>query len=188
MTDPETNKNYGITVILLHWIMAVLVIGLFFLGKYMVDLDYYDAWYNSAPWWHKSVGIVVFLLLLIRLSWRLIDKLPPPLASYKRWEIKAAKITHLLFYLFLLITCFSGYFISTAKGSGIEVFGGFEIPAIFSLNETNAEISGEVHEVATHVLVILFLLHVSATLKHHFIDRDETLVRIINPKKSIPQK
>lgn len=181
ITKSDSIKNYGITAILLHWIMAVLVVGLFFLGEYMVDLDYYDRWYQLAPWWHKSIGLFVFVLLAFRLGHRLKNKPPKPLVSYKLWEIKAAKITHVLFYLLLFIACISGYFISTAKGASIEVFAWLEIPAFLILSETNAELTAEVHEIATLVLAVLFCLHVIAALKHHCIDRDETLSRIIKP-------
>ena len=81
ITKADKNKNYGITAILLHWIMAVLVVGLFFLGEYMVDLDYYDGWYQLAPWWHKSIGLFVFLLLAFRLGYRLVNKPPTTLSK-----------------------------------------------------------------------------------------------------------
>lgn len=183
MNITDTNKSYGISSILLHWAIAILVIGLFILGEYMVDLDYYDQWYHFTPGWHKSAGMIVFALLFVRLSWKLINDHPEPLASYKLWEITIAKITHLSIYILLLIICTSGYFIATAKGVGIEVFGWFEIPAIISLNITLTEILGSIHEWASQVLAILFLLHVTAALKHHFIDKDVTLMRIIKPIK-----
>lgn len=179
----NTNTVYGIIAILLHWLMAILIIGLFSLGKYMVDLDYYDQWYHTAPWWHKSIGVCVFTLLLIRLAWKLSNTDPEPLQTYKAWEIKAAKTVHIFFYVLLLIICISGYFISTAKGIGIEAFGWFDIPSVISLSDTQADLAGKVHEIATNALVAMLVLHIIAALKHHYYNKDETLTRMLNPIK-----
>ena len=175
----NTESNYGLISVLLHWIMAIVIIGLFFLGQYMADLDYYHQWYHQAPWWHKSVGVSLFGLLLIRLFWRFIEITPQPLESYTNLEINIAKFVHRLFYLLILITCISGYFISTAKGSGIEIYGWFEIPSIMSISEAQAENAAKVHEIATWLIVTFFILHVAAALKHHLIDKDNTLGRML---------
>ena len=179
MNITNTKSSYGIITILLHWIMAIIIIGLFALGKYMHGLDYYDKWYHAAPWWHKSIGISIFFLLIIRLVWRLGNVLPEPLRTYKNWEIKMAKAVHILFYVFLVIICISGYFISTAKGVSIEVFGWFHIPAVMSYGKIQADIGGEIHEIAAHLLALFFVLHVLAAFKHHFIDKDVTLLRML---------
>ena len=181
MNITNTKDSYGIVAILLHWIMAILIVGLFVLGVYMVDLDYYSKWYNAAPWWHKSVGMLVFFLLLVRIVWMFTNQRPSPLVSYQRWEILAAKVTHILFYVLLLLVSISGYFITTAKGASIDMFGWFDIPALMHLDKDLAEISGEIHEIAAYVMALLFLLHVCATVKHHFLDKDATLIRILKP-------
>ena len=175
----NSKTNYGLISVLLHWIMAILIIGLFSLGHYMEDLEYYDRWYHIAPWWHKSFGITIMTLVLVRLTWKFTDTMPKPLASYKHWEIKAAKVVHGLFYILLLTICLSGYFIATAKGAAIEVFGWFHLPAITHLNETMADFAGKIHEASTLFLAILFIIHSSAALKHHFIDKDATLKRML---------
>ena len=171
--------------ILLHWIMAIIIIGLFILGEYMVDLDYYNPWYQLAPWWHKSFALFIFILLVIRLVWKLINISPEPLSSYKVWEIKIAKLVHALFYVVLFITCLSGYFISTAKGVNVDFFSWFKVPSMVSLNETQAEFAGDVHEITTRGLLLLFILHTTAALKHHFINKDITLIRMLKPKGNI---
>tara|TARA_R110000782_G_scaffold18459_8_gene50793 strand:- start:3702 stop:4271 length:570 start_codon:yes stop_codon:yes gene_type:complete len=181
MSIANTKDSYGVVAILLHWIMAILIVGLFVLGVYMVDLDYYSKWYNLAPWWHKCVGMLVFFLLIVRMIWVMINPRPEPLVTYKRWEILAARFTHALFYILLILICMSGYFITTAKGASIDLFGWFNIPALGSLDKSQAELSGEVHEIAAYVMLLLFLLHVCATVKHHFFDKDATLIRILKP-------
>ena len=183
----NTTRSYGIISILLHWIMAILVIALFILGQYMTELDYYDSWYQIAPWWHKSLGFSVFILLLIRLIWRLffwidVATIPEPLISHyigEKWAITIIKIVHTLFYVLLLIICISGYFISTAKGVAIDIFGYFDLPSMMLLNEDQAGLAASIHETTTLMLIILAGVHGFAALKHHFIDRDMTLIRML---------
>ena len=115
----NTTMHYGIIAMLLHWLMAVLIIALFILGQYMVELDYYDSWYQLAPWWHKSFGFIVFILLVIRIAWRLlfwidVKTIPEPLISQylgKIWAIKIVEIVHASFYL-LLFTKVSGFILN----------------------------------------------------------------------------
>lgn len=177
MLFKNTQKSYGIIAILLHWIMAILIIGLFFLGQYMVDLDYYDAWYQIAPWWHKSLGLSVFFLLLIRFIWRLYN-ITPELLMDKQTN-KIAEIVHISFYILLVIICLSGYFISTAKGVGIDLFDWFSLPSVMTLSESQADLAATVHETATQILIFLVVIHSIAALKHHFINKDKTLIRIL---------
>jgi len=174
-------KGYGTAAILLHWIMAVLIIGLFVLGKYMVDLGYYDEWYHSAPWWHKSFGITVFALLLFRLIWKLLNAVPESLPTYETWEIKTAKLVQISFYILLFIICISGYFISTSKGADVEVFGLFDMPSFVAYGKVQADIAGKVHKLSGHVLFATFMLHVAAAIKHHFLNKDITLIRMFKP-------
>ncbi len=172
-------SGYGLLTILLHWLMAVMIISLFFLGDYMVELNYYDTWYHTAPWWHKSVGLNLFLLLTFRIILKMSSISPTPLISYQIWEAKLAKLTHLSFYLLLLTICISGYFIGTAKGVGIEMFSGVYIPAIAKLSEIQVDLAGDIHRISANTLMLLLLLHVSAAIKHHFIDGDVTLMRML---------
>ena len=184
MQFKNTKVAYGIVSILFHWIMAILIICLFFLGQYMVELDYYDSWYQVAPWWHKSIGLNVFALLIIRLIWKLNNETPLSLLNNKAWVVKIAESVHLLFYILLVIICFSGYFISTAKGAGIEVFGWFNLPSVTTLSESQADLASKIHEIATQILISLVVIHGLAALKHHFINKDNTLVRILKTSPS----
>ena len=179
----NTKNNFGLIAILLHWIMTILIIGLFILGEYMVDLDYYNKWYHLAPWWHKSIGIFVVILLIIRIFWRFVNITPQPLKAYKVLEIKIAKVVHFLLYMLLLIICISGYFIATAKGVSIDIFGWFNLQSIIKLSDVWAEIMGKTHMIAANILVALFILHTLASLKHHFFNKDITLMRMLSPKK-----
>lgn len=178
----NNDSNYGLISITLHWVMALMIIALYILGDTMEDLDYYSKWYTTLPYWHKALGMLAFFLLLFRISWMLSNVKPKPLNKYTNWEKRAAKITHYGFYFLLFLVSISGYFITTAKGAPIEIFGWFEIPAITKLNTNITELVEEVHELSANGILILFLLHVGATIKHQFIDKDTTLKRMILPK------
>ena len=162
--------------------MALFIVGLFILGTIMVDLDYYDPNYHVFPWWHKSFGLLIAFLLTFRLLWKWKNPKVSPIKSSKPLEIKLSKIVHAVLYLLILICCISGVMISTAEGVGIEFFNWFEIPAIIANGASQADLAGKIHEFSTLALVISAGLHLLAALKHHFINKDNTLKRMLSPK------
>ncbi len=179
MQYKNTENNFGLVTIVIHWLMAIIIIGLFVVGKYMLSLDYYDPFYHTGPWWHKSFGLVIGFMLVYRLIWKLKNPSVKPLDSYKKYEISIAKLVQTLLYISLIVCCISGVMISTAKGAGISFFDLFEIPALIAKGKQQAELAGVVHYFATYSLIILASLHMLAVLKHHFLDKDITLLRII---------
>ncbi len=176
----NTPLGYGWIAILLHWTMALAIFAMFGLGLYMVELTYYDAWYKGSLDLHKSAGILIAFLWLTRVCWRLLNPTPKPL-SEKPLENKAAHIAHLGLYTVMVALFISGYLISTADGLAITVFGLFDVPATLTGNE-QADLAGEIHEWLAWSLIALATLHGLAALKHHFIDKDKTLVRMVRPE------
>ena len=174
--------RYGWVSMVLHWGVALVVFGLFALGLWMVGLDYYSAWRKDAPDLHKSIGITLFAVMLVRIVWRLVSPPPPPLASYSRMTRIGAAFGHAFLYLGLFAVMIAGYLISTADGVGIPVFGLFEIPAVVSGLPDQADTAGVVHLYLAWVLVVFAGLHGVAAFKHHFIDRDATLTRMLGRK------
>jgi len=176
----NTPQAFGFVSKFLHWVMALLLTGLFSIGLYMTGLDYYDPLYHSLPWWHKSVGLLVLFLLIIRFIWKLLNIEPQPLGNHKPWEINLAHLTQHLFYWLILIIALSGYFIATAEGKGVDFFNGFELPAMISeIDEDTADFLGEAHQYLSYLLAGLVIVHSLGALKHHFIDKDETLKRML---------
>jgi cytochrome b561 len=171
--------GYGLVAVLLHWLVAVTVFGLFGLGLWMTGLTYYDSWYRQAPWLHKGTGVTLFLLVAARLVWRLLDPQPAPLPGHAAWERRAAGIAHRLLYLLLFAVMLSGYLISTADGRPLEVFGLFSLPAVMTGIENMEDAAGRVHLLLAFSLVGLALLHALAAFKHSFFDRDRTLLRML---------
>ncbi|MBA1273658.1 cytochrome b [Stutzerimonas azotifigens] len=175
----NTANNYGAISILLHWVIALAVFGLFGLGLWMVGLTYYSSWYRTAPDIHKSIGLLLFMLMVLRVGWRYMSSGPAPLASHGRWVRLATKGGHGLLYLGLFVLMFSGYLISTADGRPISVFSWFDVPATLTAIPGQADVAGLVHEYLAWGLVISAILHGLAALKHHFVDRDPTLLRML---------
>ena len=175
----NSSQRYGIISMCLHWIVALTVYAMFGLGLWMVTLSYYDGWYHQAPELHKSIGILLMMTLVIRVIWRHIS--PPPAApkthnKLTRVSAVAARVT---LYILLFAILISGYLISTADGKPINVFGLFEVPATLSDAGVQADTAGVVHLWLAWSVVILSVLHGLAALKHHFIDKDDTLKRML---------
>lgn len=175
----NNSSRYGLVSIFMHWLVALVVFGLFALGYWMVGLDYYSSWYKTAPDLHKSIGLLLFAVMSARLLWRLFSPPPASLPSHGRITRLASKLGHSVLYLGLFVLMVAGYLISTADGRGIEVFGLFEVPATITSIPRQEDIAGLVHEYLAWALVIFAGVHGVAALKHHFIDRDRTLMRML---------
>lgn len=175
----NSSNAYGLVSISIHWLVAVVVIGMFAAGVWMVDLGYYDTWYHKAPALHKSVGILLFMLMIVRVIWRFTTPQPEPIPTHSTLIRFMAKAGHAVIYLMLFGIMISGYLISTADGVGIPVFGLFEIPATLYDMPDQADIAGLVHEYLAWGLMAVVLGHALAALKHHWFDRDVTLVRML---------
>ena len=174
------NNAYGWVAIVLHWLMAVLLVGMVILGVWMVTLSYADPWYHRAPSVHRSLGVVFFLLLLLRLAWRFANQRPAFEAGVSRRERQLALLIQAAFYLLMLAIPVTGYLMSTARGRAVDVFGLFELPATWQL-EGQVDMLGQMHETLAWLLVGLLVLHVAGALKHHFVDKDRTLLKMLTP-------
>jgi cytochrome b561 len=175
----NSSNDYGVIAIALHWLVALTVIGLFISGLWMTGLEYYDAWYQRGPDLHKGIGVLLFILLAFKLAWRWLDPLPRSEPTHAAWERRAASITHLLLYALMFTVMIAGYLIPTADGQPLQVFGLFSVPATLSGIDNQEDIAGEIHEILAFILIGLATLHALAALKHHFIDRDRTLKRML---------
>ncbi len=173
----NTGERYGWLAIMLHWTLAVLIVAQYFLGEFIVELDYMHPWYQRAPDLHRSLGVLVGLLLVLRIAWRWLN--PRPAVEGKPWEQYLALWVHRSFYLLIAAVLISGYLISTADGQAITVFGWFELPALSDGWPQQEDIAGEFHEFLANGLMVLIVVHSLAALKHHFVDRDNTLKRML---------
>jgi len=177
----NTSQYYGWVSIFLHWFMALGIFVMFILGLYMVKLSYVDAWYLKAPHWHQSMGSLLFALLLFRVTWRLNQVVPVILAQ--GIEKTVALQVHRLHYAWMLMLMVSGYLISTLDGRGIEVFSWFEVPAVVDVEKGREEWAGWTHRIVAWGFMGFVGLHVLAVCKHHWVDHDDTFIRMIGLKK-----
>ncbi len=170
---------YGLVAVTLHWLTALAVVGLFALGVWMVELSYYDIWYRRAPDAHRSAGVLLFGVVAFRLLWRLVNPTPRHDPRVSGLEQRLAGLAHRLLYLLLFAVILSGYMISTADGRAVDVFGLFSVPATISGLENQEDMAGDVHRALSYALVGIAGVHALAALKHHFIDGDRTLDRML---------
>ncbi len=182
----NSENSYGIIAIALHWLMAITIFSLFGLGLYMVELTYYDAWYKGSLDLHKNIGTVLLVVLLLRIVWRMVNLTPKHAdKTASNMEVKSAHYAHSALYFLMAVLMISGYFISTADGRAIDVFGLISVPALPVSFANQEDIAGSLHELLAWTLIILSAGHALAALKHHFINKNNTLLRMI---KVIPNK
>jgi len=148
----------------------------------MRDLGYYDGWYHKAPDLHQSTGMLLLFLLFFRLLWVGINT--RPVITGALWEQAGAKIVHRLHYFLMLVIMLSGYLIPTAEGGGVYLFGWLQVPALLTLTAGQADFNGELHRLSAWSIMALAGVHAAAALKHHLINRDETLIRMTGITKS----
>jgi len=178
MIDGRTmNTRWPRIILLIHWVTALAVAGMFASGLWMVDLTYYSDWYKTAPHWHKSAGLILLALTLGRIVFRLFSTRPA--AHGNRLEKRVSQVGHLFLYALLLSMFTSGYLISTADGRAIDVFNWFAVPALGELIENQEDIAGDVHFYLAWTLIVTASLHAVAALKHHFFNKDDTLKQML---------
>ena len=173
-----TRIRYDAVAMSLHWLIAVLLIFMLFLGEDLMDEKGGGAF---GPSLHVSIGSAILLLSVFRLVWRLINPPPAYPASMASWEQMAAKATHVLFYALLIGIPLTGW-LATPKFlseegvvAGLTLFSAFPLPGAPSLGLPMKDI----HELDSNLGIALLALHVLAALKHHFINRDDVLRRML---------
>lgn len=175
---PAEASRYGATAIALHWIVAVLILANLALGFYTVDLPLSPQKLRFFSW-HKWTGVTVFALAALRLLWRLRHRAPALPTAMKPWEKAAAHASHVLLYLFFFATPLSGWLFSSASGFQTVYLGMLPIPDLLAKNRELADILKVTHHWIAGGLAALVALHALAALKHHFVDRDDVLVRML---------
>lgn len=174
--------NYTSTAKAIHWLMALLLIGLLALGFYMHDLPLSPEKLKLYSW-HKWAGVTAFLLLAIRLLWRVTHRPPALPASMPKIMQLAAHAGHLALYLLMIAIPLSGWLMSSAKGFQTVYFGILPIPDLLDKNKELGDLLALVHKSLNLLFIAVLAGHIGAALKHHFIDKDDILKRML-PKHS----
>ncbi len=191
-----SGQRYTAVAIVLHWAIAAAIVGNILLGWWMrqaIDVADTQARAIAAFQLHKSLGLTILALSLVRLIWRWLHAPPPLPAAMPAWEKLAARMTHWAFYALMIGIPLSGWlYVSTQwRGNGpLNVptlwFGLLEVPHLFGLNEVTRELRQsyaglalETHELLAWSMGALLILHIAAALKHHFLNRDEVLAHML---------
>ncbi|SER01586.1 cytochrome b561 [Solimonas aquatica] len=174
-TVPET--HYSATAKWLHWLTLLLMLGGYTLGFIMADLPVSPTRLKMFVS-HKWIGVTVFLLSLIRVLWRLAVPPPQPVAM-PAWQRLASEYTHRAIYLMLFLLPLSGWLMSSAHGFQTVYLGVLPIPDLLHKDKALAETLEEVHESFALLMLALLAVHVAAALKHHLIDHDGSLRRML---------
>lgn len=169
--------HYTATAKLLHWLMAALLFGLLALGFYMHDLPLSPTKLQIYSW-HKWAGVTAFLLVSFRLFWRLTHRPPALPESMPRLMQFAAHAGHLLLYVLMVAIPLSGWLMSSAKGFQTVYFGILPIPDLLDKNKELGDLLALVRKSLNLLFVAVLAGHIGATLKHHFIDKDDILIRM----------
>jgi cytochrome b561 len=173
----NNETRFGLIAILLHWLMAILIIGLLALGLYMVQLPM-GIQKLKLYGWHKEYGLLVLGLVVVRWSWRMMNTSPQWALS--GWERVAALWVHWSFYGFMVLMPISGWLISSSVGLQPSFFGLFTLPPLIAPNEAWRELFEEIHQWLGYALIATIVLHTAAAFKHHFINKDDILRRMIS--------
>jgi len=177
MRIKNTEDRYGMTAITLHWVMAILLIALLGLGLYMTGLPI-SLEKLKLYGWHKEYGILALMLVFLRIAWRLINFTPR--LNLSLLEKIAARTVHWAFYVFMFAMPITGWLITSAAGLPVSFFGLFVLPDLISPHPDLIKLFGEIHKWLGYGLIVTIILHTSAALKHHFINKDDILRRMLS--------
>lgn len=172
----NTNTRFGLVAISLHWIMAIIIIGLLILGLYMVDLPFSPRKLKFYGW-HKEFGLLILGLVIVRLSWRLINTAPS--LSPPWWEKMAAQTVHWAFYIFMFAMPITGWLVTSAAGLAPSFFGLFVLPTLIAPNKELVKLFANIHGWLAYGLIATIVLHICAALKHQFINKDDIVRRML---------
>ena len=171
-------QTWGSLSIGLHWLTLIFILSLAIVGLFMTELANGPLKIQVYAL-HKSFGLTVLGLTIIRLVWRLFSITPKITANMPTWQNLIAKLTHGLLYLLLFAMPISGWLYNSAAGFPLKYFGLFKLPKLSDYNPELKQFAGDAHETFFYILALLMLIHAGAALKHHYLDKDTTLIRML---------
>lgn len=174
--------RYTLTAIALHWILGAALVSVFCFGLYMADLPFSPQKLKLINW-HKWAGVSILLLSVARLAWRLTHR-PPALPqdvtrTMPAWQHLAHSLTHTGLYFLFFAVPLIGWAYSSAAGFPVVLFGQIPLPDFVSPDKAMAALIKPWHEISAWAMAALVALHVSGALKHHLVDRDSLLRRML---------
>ena len=178
----STTEHWGSVTRLLHWLIAVAVLGMIAAGLYAGSLDVNtvegDERYFRVIDLHKSFGLMVITLTTLRVFWRFGEPTPSPPRDMPRWEILLARLAQMLLYLGLFVIPVSGFLWATAYGEPLRFFG-IKLPTLIHVRGADANLAHHFHVIAAFTLMGVVGLHLLGALKNHFVSRNDVLRKML---------
>lgn len=171
--------RYSRTAVVLHWVIAAAVFGQIAFGWYLQTVPRLTPDRAIFVNWHKSTGVVIGLLILFRIAWRLTHKPPPFPASMPAWEQSAARVSHVLLYICMLVMPVAGYTASNFSKFGVKLFNAVLFPPWGADNREIYAVFNALHVTTSYIFVALIAIHVAAALRHLFFPRHGVFRRMI---------
>ncbi len=175
----NTSDRWGAVSQALHWLVVLLILALVIVGLTMTELPKTPKWFWVYTM-HKSLGITVLALMLLRLGWRLYAGRPNPVPGTPAWQQRIASTTHFLLYALVLAQPISGWIYDSASGlRPFRLFGLFAMPKLVAADDSVRDLALEAHEWGIWILLALVALHAGAAFHHHLFRNDATLARML---------
>jgi cytochrome b561 len=174
----NSTRSWGSLSKALHWIIVLLIINQWVIGMRADALPLGVAKLQALAW-HKSFGITILALAVVRLVWRWMNPVPDLSAETRPWERVLAKISHVLLYGLIFALPLTGWLMSSAKNYPVSWFSLVQLPDLVAPSEALFQQMRSLHHTLFAVLVAVAALHIAGALKHHFIDRNDVLKRML---------
>lgn len=174
----NTEHSWGCVAKSLHWALAILILGQLLLGQIAEEARLSPLKLDLFVW-HKSIGVTIFLLVVLRLAWRSVNSPPVTPADIAAWEKRLAHAGHGLLYVLMLAVPLSGWWVSDTSRIPFRLYWAVPVPDLMRPDADLSEFAADVHGVLTTLLLILVGLHILAALRHHFLLRNDTLLRML---------
>ena len=182
MPIKNTREQWGSVSKILHWVVVLLILLMAWIGLRMGDMPNGPDKIASYAL-HKSVGITILVLVLLRIGWRLHAGAPDAVPGAPRWQERIASLTHLALYALLLAMPLSGWILNSASGFPLQWFGLVNLPAITGKDHDLHELAEDIHEWLFWAMVTLVVMHAAAAFYHHLFQRDATLTRMLPARR-----
>ncbi|MFO1254136.1 MAG: cytochrome b [Sphingomonadaceae bacterium] len=179
-TASTASARYSRGAVALHWLIALLIVLNTLAAFVSEDMSKADRAMVMGN--HKAIGITILVLTLARIVWRLMHKAPPLIETLKAWEAALSRVTHAGFYFLMLALPLTGWALSSAfsQGKPVSLFGLVAVPPLpVGSDKPTVGMFHELHEIFAFVMIGLFVLHVAAALKHQWVDKDQTMRRMV---------
>ena len=178
MSFRNTTRSWGSLSKALHWIIVILIINQWVIAERADSLPNGLAKLQALGW-HKTFGITILMLAVIRLVWRLVNPTPDLAAETRPWERVLARLSHLLLYALIFAMPLTGWMMSSARNFPVSWFKLFQLPDLVAPSEQTFHLTHDLHHLLFNVLVGVAALHIAGALKHHFIDKNDVLKRML---------